>query len=460
MVLKLLRRYAPDPNTVQRFLAEAQRACGAPELDHPHIARPLEAGVHLVSAFFLIYASGGETTLADELRHRGRLQSGRALELCAQSAEGLASAHRAGVLHLDLKPANLGVSRAADGVEQALLLDVVTSHVLGKIGLRGGGALPLSTAAYISPEEAAAKPTDARSDLYSLGVLLFQLLSGRLPFMGGNAEELLRDHRERPPLRLRDAGKRVHPELEVLIARLLAKDPALRPSSGDELAVMLRALAPVADSAPEENSEDAIDDPVPVVELPPGEPPVTPLDPELVRAMMGEVTPAAHSTDETRARRALPSWWPIAAAAAVVIAFTVLLFARSRNRHPPARRPTVATAPAPSAAPSRAEMPPETSAAEKARPPPPQNPSAKILARAQRAIRTGHPAAAQTALQQLLARPGLSKRDRARASKMMGDAFARGGDKQRAAEWYRKSLRLIDDSAERAKVVKLLQALR
>jgi serine/threonine-protein kinase len=460
VVLKLLRRYAPDPNTVQRFLAEAQRACGAPELDHPHIARPLQAGVHLVSAFFLVYASGGESTLADELRHRGRLHSGRALELCAQSAEGLASAHRAGVLHLDLKPANVGVVRGADGVEHALLLDVITSHLLGKVGLRGGGALPLSSAAYISPEEAAGKPTGARSDLYSLGVLLFQLLSGRLPFMGGNAEELLRDHRERPPLRLRDAGKHVHPELEVLIARLLAKDPALRPSSGDELAVMLRALAPVADSAPEENREDAIDDPVPVVELPRQEASEAPLDPELVRAMMGEVTPAAHSTDETRARRALPSWWPIAAAAAVVIAFTVLLFARGRNRRPPVRRPTVATAPAPSTAPSRPEKPPQTSAAEKPRPSPPQNPNAKTLARAQRAIQAGHPAAAQATLQQLLARPGLPRRDRARASKMMGDTFARSGDKARAAEWYRKSLRLIDDSAERAKVVKLLQSLR
>src|SRR5438132_526336 len=78
-VLKLLRRYAPDPNTVQRFLSEAQRIAAAPELVHPHIARLLTGGVHLVSAFFLVYDAGGESTLADELRSRGRVLAGRAL---------------------------------------------------------------------------------------------------------------------------------------------------------------------------------------------------------------------------------------------------------------------------------------------------------------------------------------------------------------------------------------------
>src|SRR5262249_48869358 len=154
-VLKLLRRYAPDPNSVQRFLAEAQRLSSVPELDHPNVARPVSAGVHLVSAFFIVYQSGGEFTLADELRQRGPVIPTRALELCAQAAEGLGCAHRAGVLHLDLKPANIGVTRLADGTEQAVLLDVVTSHLLAKSGLPDTGPLPLSSAAYLSPEQAA-----------------------------------------------------------------------------------------------------------------------------------------------------------------------------------------------------------------------------------------------------------------------------------------------------------------
>src|SRR6202171_4416506 len=245
-VLKLLRRYAPDPNSVQRFLAEAQRLALAPELDHPHIARLYSAGVHLVSALVLIYQSGGELTLADELRARGRVLAPRALEFCAQICEALASMHRGGIFHLDLKPANVGLTRLQDGTEQAVLLDAGTAHLLGKAGLRYAGVLPLSSAAYMSPEEAAGEPVDGRSDLYSVGVLLFQLLSGRLPFMGGPSEELLAAHREHTPLRLRDVGRRVNDDLEELLVQLLAKDPAKRLWSGDELALMLRALAPLA----------------------------------------------------------------------------------------------------------------------------------------------------------------------------------------------------------------------
>ena len=184
VVLKLLRRYAADAGAVERFVAEADRLVAAPELDHPNVARPLAAGVHLVQALFLVYDSGGEATLADELRQRGRVTPARALELCAQVCEGLAAAHRAGLLHGDLKPANVGLTRLADGSEQAVVLDVATSHLLAGIGLRDEGPLPLASAAYMSPEEAAGRRKDARSDLYSAGVLLFQLISGRLPVTG------------------------------------------------------------------------------------------------------------------------------------------------------------------------------------------------------------------------------------------------------------------------------------
>ena len=90
------------------------------------------------------------------------------------------------MLHLDLKPANVGLTRLADGTEQAVLLDVATWHLLQHAGIAEAGPLPLASAAYTSPEQAAGKPVDARSDLYSLGVLLFQLISGRLPIMADN----------------------------------------------------------------------------------------------------------------------------------------------------------------------------------------------------------------------------------------------------------------------------------
>src|SRR5207248_961322 len=210
VVLKLLRRYAPDPEAVQRFLAEAERLAAIADLDHPYVARPLWAGVHLVQAFFLVYESGGELTLAHELRQHGRVRAARALELCAQISEGLGAVHRAGVLHLDLKPANVGLTRLSDGTEQAALLDAVTSHLLHHVDLRDGHPIPIATAAYTAREQAAGDGADERSDLYSVGVLLFQLLSGRLPVSGATPQELLHAHREHATLRPRHISRRAH----------------------------------------------------------------------------------------------------------------------------------------------------------------------------------------------------------------------------------------------------------
>lgn len=478
VVVKLLRRYAPDPNAVQRFLAEAQRLVASPELDHPHVARPLGAGVHLVQAFFLVYQNGGQLTLADELRQRGRVAAPRALELCAQVAEGLAAIHRCFLLHLDLKPANVGLTRLSDGTEQAVVLDAVTSHLLAHIGLREGSLLPLSSAAYMSPEEAAGRRVDARSDLYALGVLLFQLLSGRLPLMGATAEELLQAHREQPPLRLRDVDRRVHDDVEAVIARLLSKDPLQRPPNGDEAAVILRAIAPIAEVAPRHAVLELVEDPIPVVDpsQPPAPPPQMlppPVDPLLERAMMGQVPPPPPERAPGIPKWAAfvpPRWWPYAAAAgvaAIALVGSVVLFrTRTKPRHD--LPVTVATAGEPVAqAPAAAAPPPVAVEPAPAEPEPAiskpplltqlaASPYAKNFDRAQKALWTNRPAGAVTILRDVLRKPDLTRRDRARASKMMGDAEAKKGNRARAAEWWRKSFGLYDDPQERAKVARLL----
>src|SRR6266403_4767717 len=348
VVVKLLRRYAPDPEAVHTFLAEAERLATAAELDHPHLARPLSAGVHLVQAFFLVYQGGGELTLADELRRRGRVVPARALELCAQICEGLAALHRAGVLHLDLKPANVGLTRLLDGTEQAVVLDGVTSHLLAHVRLRDGEPLPLSTAAYTAPEQAAGGEADPRSDLYSVGVLLFHLVSGRLPLAGATSEDLLRAHREHRTLRLRDVGRRVHPELEDLIARLMARDAKQRPGNGDEAALMMRALGALADAVPVEDATEPEDDPRPIplprlreASAPPPQMLPRP-DPALERAMMGEV-PAATAGGPPRVSRWMASVRrrPSAAAAGalILVAAVGLLAARARRSTTPAPAP-------------------------------------------------------------------------------------------------------------------------
>jgi serine/threonine-protein kinase len=474
VVVKLLRRYAPDPETVQRFLAEAERLATIAELDHPCVARPLSAGIHLVQAFFLVYESGGELTLADELRQRGRVAAARAFELCAQVCEGLAAAHRAGVLHLDLKPANVGLVRLLDGTEQAVVLDAVTAHLMAHVGLRDEAPLPLSTAAYMAPELAAGGPGTERSDLYSAGVLLFQLLTGRLPVTGATALELLRAHREQPALRLCDIGRRVHPELEDLLARLMAKDPAQRPESGDEAAVMMRSLAALAEAVPVEDAPEE-DDPLPVITPRPEAPPemLPGVDPELERAMLGEVhDPALEQPPGIPAWAAFvaPRWWPVAAAALLTVTIGTALLARGHTRATPAvlwSTPVAAPAappPVASAEPAPGEDPPPAAAdlaeAEPARPNKlAQNaasPWAKNFERAQKALWTNRPGGAQTILNDILRKQGLSRRDRARASKMMGDALAKKGNRAAAAQWWRKSFQLYDDPEDRAKVARLI----
>ena len=498
VVVKLLRRYADSPEAVKRFLDEAQRLAGAAELDHPHLARPLSAGVHLVQAFFLVYQSGGEQTLADELRQRGRVLPGRALEFCAQLCDALAVAHALGLVHLDLKPANVGITKAADGSEQAVVLDLVTAHLLAKAGLAEPGPLPLSSAAYLSPEQARGLPLDGRSDLYSVGVLLFQLVSGRLPLMGSTADELIKAHCEQPALRLRDVGRRVHDDLEALLARLLAKDPAQRPHSGDEAAVMMRSIIPVADTAPMEDELAAGEDPVPVVEAPRPDPEIAPapphmlppaVDPGLERAMMGEVPPQAPEKAPGIpgwAEFVPPRWWPLAAgslAIAVVTSAALVLARRPASAPPAALMPAIASAPAPrlvesSPVPNPTGSQPVVSAAvteamkrepvqdpttlgrrDPADAPPPRKavPSvySKQFASAQKSLWTAQPAAAGSILHSLL-RKSLSKHDRARASKMMGDVEAKKGNRAAAARWYRKSLKFSDDPDARARIQKLL----
>ena len=373
----------------------------------------------------------------------------------------------------------MGLRRLLDGTEHAVVLDGATAHLLAHAGLRDDAPLPLSTAAYTAPEQAAGKGADERSDLYSVGVLLFQLLSGRLPVTGATAEELLRAHREERALRLCDIGRRVHPELEDLLARLMAKNPEHRLESGDEAAVMLRALAAMADAAPVEDAPEEEDDPIPVIgpegwDAPP--PQMLPqVDPALERAMLGDVPAAPEEQPPGIPRWATfvaPRWWPVAAAALITVTIGTALLARGRTRAPPALVAESALAPAPPAAqpeaapavpagqpapalqgdPADAEPPRPNKVAQNA-----QSPWAKNFERAQKALWTNRPGGAQTILTDILRKPGLSRRDRARASKMMGDALAKKGNRVAAEQWWRKSFQLYDDPEDRARVARLIQ---
>jgi serine/threonine-protein kinase len=450
VVVKLLRAYAADAATVRSFLAEAHRLARSRELEHPAVAPLITGGVQLAGALFLVYGKRGEATLADELRARGRLPILIALELGAQIAEGLAALHRAGIYHLDLKPANVAMESLADGGVRAWLLDGATAHLLTTSGLEETPPPPLSTAAYLSPEETGSGPVDERADLYALGALLFQCISGRLPVLGSTVEELTRAHREQPPLKLREVGRRLPVELEVALGRALHKDPAQRFRSGDEMAAVLRALLPAAGrvAAAAEAAEEAAEEEeqaaaaVAVAAR-------AALDPDLERALLGEGFPESEPAFPRRAwlRPAIA-----ATVAAVLLAGGVALFRRRPAPVPKAPTPQVATiAPLP-------VVPPP--------PPPPANepdasesPARARLRRAQLQLAAGDARGAERTLRPLLSRKGLPRRDQSQALRLMGSAEARRGRKQSAVEWYRKSLRLTDDAAERERVVRLIQHL-
>src|ERR1700738_3948041 len=123
--------------------------------------------------------------------------------------------------------------------------------------------LPVPTPAYLSPEEARAATPGRRADFYALGVLFYQLATGRLPLPGSSSEELVRAHREHLPLRLQDAEVKAHADVELTLRMLLAKDPQERFSSGAEVAVVLRALVPLSAEEAGAGEPDELDDPLP-----------------------------------------------------------------------------------------------------------------------------------------------------------------------------------------------------
>jgi uncharacterized membrane protein YbaN (DUF454 family) len=194
------------------------------------------------------------------------------------------------------------------------------------------------------------------------------------------------------------------------------------------------------------------------------------VDPALERAMMGEVPPPPPERAPGIPRWAAfvpPRWWPVAVSAVAVALVAIYFAQRPKAVAPrPAAPAVMETAPAPSPipAPVAAPVPPPVAApapAPEAPPPPPKiataaSPYSKTFDRAQKALWTNDTKQAEALLRDLLKRKGLARRDRARASKMMGDAESKAGRKRKASRWYRKSLKLYDDPLERAKVARLL----
>jgi len=227
---------ADDPARRQRFEIEA---IAMARLDHPHCATVIDVGIHREMPYVVMDFIRG-VTLRDVLDD-GRLETTRALTLMRQILAGLAHAHELGVIHRDVKPANVMLSDRGLLGEQARILDFGLARLReGNAGLTAG--MVIGTPAYMSPEQCKGGVIDARADVYACGVLLFEMLTGQKPFEHDEPLEILRMQLHTPPPRLADvAPDLVHPGLEAVVARALVKDPDQRYPTVAELSAAIDA---------------------------------------------------------------------------------------------------------------------------------------------------------------------------------------------------------------------------
>ena len=230
-VKELAGPLAARPDVRERFLREARALA---QISSPHVVQIFDLYQEADRQFLAMELCEGED-LAARLRRTGRLPAPEAARLGAQIAEALAAAHGRGVIHRDLKPANVLFS--GDDIKVA---DFGLARMADSAMTREGAVM--GTPSYMAPEQTRGAAVDERADLYALGCVLFEMLSGKPPYTGTVQEVLLAHASPGPPPALEAAGVEAPGELCALVAGLLAKDPAARPRAAGEVAEALRAF--------------------------------------------------------------------------------------------------------------------------------------------------------------------------------------------------------------------------
>ena len=227
-----------DEEARKRFHREAQAAAA---LDHPNICTVYEID-EAEGETFLAMAFIEGRTVKDKISDRP-LKLEEAIDIAAQTAEGLKAAHQKGVVHRDIKPANLMLTEEG----QVKIMDFGLAQLAEQSRLTKASTT-LGTPAYMSPEQAERRPTDRRTDMWSLGVVIYEMVTGRLPFGGERQEAVLYaiSNQEPEPVTALRAGLPM--ELEFIVGKALAKDPADRYQHVEEMIVDLRGLAKRAQS--------------------------------------------------------------------------------------------------------------------------------------------------------------------------------------------------------------------
>lgn len=264
VAIKVLRpEFAADDDFVRRFYYEAQSAA---KLSHPNIVNTYDVG-HEEQTYYIVMELVEGTTLAEVIAGESRIPERVAIDYAAQICNGLAYAHRAGILHRDIKPANILITQ--DDVVKLSDFGIARAVSERSLAVTQPGMV-MGSVYYLSPEQAQGHDLDESSDLYSVGVVLFQMLTGKLPYTGTTPVTVALKHVSEPLPDRELAASGVSMGVAAIVRRLLAKSPAERFASASEVASVLREAR--EKPSPAYRSSAPLDSPttsIPIVTPPP-----------------------------------------------------------------------------------------------------------------------------------------------------------------------------------------------